>query len=179
MRPILTAFLWLAAVFSLVSCSGEKASTEASLMSINPSSGSGLSRRFSIHFPDRGSGHAKLSYVQVLFGNADPASPPFCFVHYDAQGNGLKLYRGPGPLDFSPAAAPGVPSGVLQNDSCQIDSTSSSASNSSQGLTLDLTVNFGSSMAGDRVVYGRTFDDQALDSGWRRIGAWTIPATAK
>jgi len=146
---------------------------------VNPNSGSGSSHRFSIQFPDRTAGKAKLAFAQVLFGNADAGAPPFCFIHYDPKINGLKRYQGPGAQDFTAAATPGGASSGLQSDACQLDSAASSASTTAQGLALDLTVNFRPALAGARVIYGRTLDDLGSDSGWQRLGTWTVPAAGK
>ncbi len=181
MQLILSGMFSFAAILFSTACSREKpfVPTPSNEPAVNPNSGSGSSRRFLIQFPDRTAGKAKLDFAQVLFGNADVGAPPFCFIHYDATINGLKLYQGPGAQDFTAAATPGVASSVLQNDACQIDSTASSASTTAQGLALDLTVNFHPGLAGDRVIYGRTLDDLGSDSGWRRLGTWTVLAAGK
>ena len=181
MRPILAGSISLAAILFSMACSGEKAAapSNSSGFTVAPNAGNGASRRFSIQFSDRTGGKAKLLFAQVLFGNANAGSPPFCFIHYDPNIKGLKLYKGPGPEDFTVAATLGVPSDVVQNDACQIDPAASSASTSAQGLALDITVNFRPALAGDRVIYGRTLDDQGSDTGWQRMGAWTVPASVK
>jgi hypothetical protein len=181
MRPILAGSLSLVAILLSIGCSGEKASVPSNSngFAVAPNTGNGASRRFSIQFADRTAGKARLLFAQVLFGNASAGSPPFCFIHYDPKINGLKLYKGPGPEDFTAAATLGVSSDILQNDACQIDPAASSASTTAQGLALDITVNFRPALAGDRVIYGRTLDDVGSDTGWQRMGTWTVPASAK
>ena len=152
--------------------SGEPAALpEPSMM---PPTGIGPSGRFIFTFPDRP--RPTLSWVQILFGNADPGAAPYCFVHIEPKGNLLKLYTGPGMLDFTPPAAAGSAFGVLKANSCRLDAAASSVANAQNGLRINLSLQFDPSMAGDRVVYWRTLDTDGQDSRWQRVGSWSVPA---
>lgn len=141
---------------------------------MQPNAGSGSQQKFSFKIPVKGVDPSRVAFVQVLFGNANASAPPFCLVHYDPSAKALRVYRGPGPLDFTSPATPGTPSGDLQNTFCKVDSTASAASFSGDELDLAITVGFLGPMAGDRVVYWRLQQTSGADSGWQSVGNWTV-----
>jgi hypothetical protein len=158
----------------LSSCSSPEPAATGGGHVVSPAAGSGISGQFAFHIPQDANAAA---FVQVLFGNTRPTAPPFCFVHYDPAKNELKLYRGPGVLDFTEGAVPGTRSDTVQNNFCQVDTFASSASRTPSGIDLKLAVTFKAPLAGDRVIYYRILDSAQKDSGWQRAGTWTIPTS--
>src|SRR5512143_3685326 len=95
----------------LFSCSDEKKAAPETPQFSGTKTADGAGARFTVRFPRKS---ADLAFAHVLFGKQDPASPPFCFIHYDPASTELKLYKGPNPLDFTAGAKPGTPSDSVQ-----------------------------------------------------------------
>lgn len=162
----------LASLLALISCSPKNA-TGNSEPAVTPNGGTGDGGTFSFVLPRVPGNASGLTFVQVLFGNQQSGSPPFCFIHYDASTKLLKLYKGPGVLDFTGAVTPGAASQPLVSDTCSIDPASSSVAVDNRGITMKVALKFQPAMQGDRVIYWRTFDGGS-DTGWRRIGTWNV-----
>ncbi|MGJ5814862.1 hypothetical protein [Paludibaculum fermentans] len=141
-----------------------------SALSVTPASGSGAQQIFQAVYSGA-LGFQQLRWVQLLFGTApDGGGQPFCFLHYDVQGNGLWLYsdqygffRGPVP--------PGAASLELQGSHCALNAAGSTASGSGSNLTLNLSVAF--KAAATRNIYMRAMDTSNFDTGWQQRGTWT------
>jgi hypothetical protein len=167
-------------VLLTTACSQRKPAEESpqpSEMAVNPSSGGGATGRFSFRFSNRGEASAR--WVQFLFGNQDPSASPFCLVHYDLKEDAFKLYRGPGPGDFFGPNVPGTVTAPLNNGFCQVDTAASSTTPTGNGLSITVVVNFDASFAGERTIYARILDESEHDTGWRRVGVWTVPAASQ
>ncbi|MGJ5817491.1 hypothetical protein [Paludibaculum fermentans] len=144
------------------------------VVSLTPSAGAGFRQIFQAQFS--GVPASKdLRWVQLLFGAApDGGGQPFCFLHYDVQGNGFWLYsdvygffRGP--------VAPGLASLELQGSHCALSTAGSTVAASGSTLSLNLDVVF--KAPATRNVYLRAMDLSNYDTGWVQRGAWTQAAT--
>ncbi|MGJ5818391.1 hypothetical protein [Paludibaculum fermentans] len=141
-----------------------------SALSVTPAAGSGAQQIFQAVYSGA-LGYQQLRWVQLLFGTApDGGGQPFCFLHYDVQGNGLWLYsdqygffRGPVP--------PGAASLELQGSHCALNAAGSTASGNGSNLTLNLSVAF--KAAATRNIYMRAMDTSNFDTGWQQRGTWT------
>jgi len=175
MRTLLFSTILLSTL--LVSCSKEKPAPAAEAVEFTAAkSADGAGARFTVRFDRKA---ADLAFAQVLIGKANPSSPPFCFVHYDASTTEFKLYKGPNALDFTEGAKAGTPSPAVQNDYCAVDAAQSSAADAGNELVLTVSVNFKAPMAGDQVVFKRSMEKGGSDSNWLRVGTWTVPGSGQ
>jgi hypothetical protein len=146
-----------------------------STVSVTPSSGSGAQQIFRAQYTGAQS-YQRLRWVQLLIA-ADPSGggQPYCFLHYDVQGNAFWLYsdslgffRGP--------VTPGAASSQLQGTHCALNTAGSTAAGSGTSLVLNLAVVFKAAVA--RNVYLRAMDLSNVDTGWVQRGTWTQAAAA-
>lgn len=143
-------------------------------ISVTPPTGTGARQIFQAQFSGA-AGYHDLRWVQLLFATApDGGGQPFCFLHYDVQGNGFWLYsdvygffRGP--------VAPGLESAELQGSHCALNPSGSTAAGSGSTLALNLDVVF--KAAATRNVYLRAMDLANYDTGWVQRGTWTQTET--
>jgi uncharacterized repeat protein (TIGR02543 family) len=137
-------------------------------------SGSGAVQTFSATYSSSG-GYKDLQWVQILFATAtNGGGTTFCFVHYDAQGQGLWLY-GDGGFFVGPVT-PGTPSNKLQNSLCAVNTSASSASGTGNTLTLNANLVFKAAAA--RNIYMRAYTLEGVDTGWVQVGTWGAMAAA-
>ncbi|MGJ5818509.1 hypothetical protein [Paludibaculum fermentans] len=155
-----------------------RAGPVSSTIGISPASGSSPVVQFVATY--EGSKLASdLKWAQVLLAAAaDGGGQPFCFVHYDVQGNAFWLYsdtygffRGP--------VAPGQVSAKLQGSACGLDAIYARTSTNGARLTVLIALLF--KTAGARNIYLRTMDQVGVDTGWVQHGTfnqevyWALP----
>src|SRR5581483_9951866 len=122
----------------------ETIQSQASLVSLSPSSGQGASGNFTMTYSDA-AGWADLRSVWVNFGTTTSGAGS-CWVGYYPNNNLLYLRSDDGSAWLPPVAPGSTP---LSNSQCTV--TSSSANNSGSNVVLSLSVNF--TFVGQKNVY--------------------------
>jgi hypothetical protein len=121
-------------------------------------------------------GYSDLKWVQMLLAVApDGGGQPFCYVHYDVQGNQFWLYsdvQG----GFVGPIAPGTTSNLLQGSLCALNTSTSTVSGSGDQLTLDASLVFKQALTLN--VYTRAYTWEGTDTGWVQQGNWTAAAAS-
>ena len=152
--------------------SGQSPSTPSlapavSAVSVSPNAGSGSSQLFSMQFSDS-RGAASLATEWVWF------APGYCLAYHDRAANTVSLINDAG-TDWMTRT---LGSGTLQNSSCSINLSGSSASMSGTTLTLNLAVAFSPSYAGSKTISMFANAAGYLSSGWQDRGSWTVPTVS-
>ena len=143
-----------------------------SIVSVTPSSGSGLGpQTFSFVYSDP-NGFTYLNTVQALF-SATGSSSNSCWFRYLPAINGLYLMNDAGTTWLGPMT-PGS-AGTLLNTQCTVNVGSSSASGSGNNLSLNLAITFSSSFAGNQSTWMKADDNGGQTSSWQIPGSWSIP----
>lgn len=139
------------------------------MVSLTPSSGTGLTQTFAMVFGDP-SGLSDL-YETLFLCNTAESPANGCYVEYYPSTNLLYLLDNAGTAVLSPAVAPGSSTSV-SNSQCTLNGTGSSFSISSDNLTLNVALTFSGTFVGKQNVYmyakGKT-----QNSGWVTEGTWT------
>lgn len=139
---------------------------------VTPAAASGWSQTLAATYTAQ-NGNADISFVQLLAAvSPDGGGKPFCFVHYDARGNGLWMYGDSG--FFVGPVAPGASSNLLQNTLCAVNTSTSSSSRSGSFLTLNVTLV--SKAVAERNIYQRGYTGGEIDTGWVQQGTWSMTA---
>jgi hypothetical protein len=147
--------------------------TQVQVVSVTPSSGSGLSQTFSLQYSDS-AGAADLTSVSVLV-NSSLATAAACSVVYTRASNTLALLTDSGALPSS-TITPG--SGSQANGQCTLNGAGSSVTTSGATLTLNLALTFQPAFGGARNVYLQAVAPSGTVA-WQQRGAWTVPATVQ
>ncbi|MGJ5819533.1 InlB B-repeat-containing protein [Paludibaculum fermentans] len=141
---------------------------------LSPTAGSGASASFTASYLAP-LGYRNLSWVQLLLAAAtDGGGQPYCFIHFDVQGDAFWLY-GDGGFFVGPVAR-GAASAQLQNSLCALNTRTSTVTGNGSALSLKADVVFKSAAA--RNVYLRAYTQGNLDTGWVQKGAWTAAVSA-
>ncbi|MGJ5814898.1 hypothetical protein [Paludibaculum fermentans] len=139
-----------------------------SKLSVTPASGSGPGVSLSSTYT-AAAGFNDLAWYELLVAAApDGGGQPYCFVHYDVQGNGFWVY-GDGGFFVGPVQ-PGTASGDLQNSLCGLNTKTSSVSSSGATVTLNANLVFKAAAAYN--VYVRSYTLSETDSQWNLKGTW-------
>lgn len=142
---------------------------QATLGSVNPSSGSGSSQTFTFTFSDAVSA-TNLADVAVMIAPA-VANDNVCWIVYDQPSNRITLVR-----DLlssgSDAMTPGA-GAVLQNSQCKVSGTGSSVSISGTTLTLTLPITFRGGLSGNQNIYMMAAET-SMNTGWAQKGTWNV-----
>lgn len=145
-------------------------------MQAEPVNGCSAEARFTITYQEpNGFAGAAGGWVQFLIADSPEAQgAPFCFVHYDKAGHHLWMYSSDlgfflGPMDV------GQESGSFESSACRVDVSSAKVVPGDGHLVLELPVQLKPPMAGTKGIFLRSHDVLGRDSGWRRVGEWTIP----
>ncbi|MBN9659009.1 MAG: hypothetical protein J0H49_12570 [Acidobacteria bacterium] len=147
-------------------------SPQPTAVGVSPFTGSGSEVMFTPIYK-AGYGYKDLLWVQFLVAAApDGGGQPFCFLHYDVQGDAFWLY-GDGGFFVGPVK-PGTASGQLQNTLCGLNTQMSSASGNGDTFGMGLKVVFKS--AASLKLYLRAYTQGQLDTGWVERGTWTTAA---
>jgi glucose/arabinose dehydrogenase len=139
--------------------------------SVTPASGSGAAQTFAFRYSNS-SGAANFMTAFALFSGMSGDS---CLVHYDRMSNTLGLLNDAGTQYLS--GRPGA-SGTLTTSRCTITLGSSTVALSGNTVTLNLAMTFSPAFAGAKTVYLYGANTAGANSGWRSLGAWTVPAAA-
>ncbi|MGC4050488.1 MAG: hypothetical protein QM757_14015 [Paludibaculum sp.] len=141
-------------------------------LSVTPSSGSGPEVSLSSTYT-AAAGFNDLAWYQLLIAAApDGGGQPFCFVHYDVQGDRFWVY-GDGGFFLGPIK-PGTASAELQNSLCGLNTKTSSVSNA--GAVFKLNANIVFKGAASLNVYVRSYTLSETDSHWTLRGSWNPSA---
>jgi hypothetical protein len=108
---------------------------------------------------------AGLQWVQVLTAAApDGGGQPYCFIHYDVNGNGLWLYGDNG--YFVGPVTPGTPSNVLQNSLCAINTQNSFVTLNQDSSLVELAVAVTYKSVRTLNTYAHAMNNAYGDTGW-------------
>ncbi len=139
--------------------------------SVNPSSGSGTTRTFTIQYSD-GNGYADMDRVQVLF-NSTLNFGTGCLLQYVRGANLIYLQNDAGTGWVGPALL--GTAGTLQNSRCSLNVGSATATGSVNSLQLALPMTFQTStFSGLKNTYGEATDSGGLSSNWHAVGTWSV-----
>jgi hypothetical protein len=147
--------------------------TQIQLVSVTPSSGSGLSQTFSLQYSDT-AGATDITSVSVLV-NSSPATAAACSVVYTRAANSLALLTDSGVLPAS-TITPG--SGSQANSQCTLSGAGSSVTTSGTTLTLNVALTFQPAFGGARNVYLQAVAPSGT-AAWQQKGGWTVPVTVQ
>ncbi|QOY87556.1 InlB B-repeat-containing protein [Paludibaculum fermentans] len=143
-----------------------------SVVSLAPASGSGAAAAFSATY-SAGLGYRDLAWVQLLLAAApDGGGKPYCFLHYDVQGDRFWVYGDGG--FFQGPVQPGAASALLQNQLCGLNTKTSTVAKSGNTLTFNARVAF--KAAAGLNVYLRAQTLSQFDTGWVQRGTWNTSA---
>jgi hypothetical protein len=141
-----------------------------SAVSVTPNAGSGSVQSFQLLYSDT-LGASDLKTTWVWFTPSFGAGANTCMLYYDRVANSLNLLNDAGGAWM--AAAVGAP-GTLQNSQCAVDVGATMAIPAGSSLALTLPISFKAGYAGAKEVwlYGA---GSAVNSGWQKLGSWTVP----
>jgi hypothetical protein len=147
-------------------------------MTASPSAGSvanGTPLTFTLTYQDvPGFTGTTYGWKQFLVAAAaDGGGQPFCFVHYDRNGNGLWMYSSDVGYFLGPVT-PGTASNALSSSACSVDTQHTTVANANGGLVLTLTVTLNSPLIGARSIFERTLDVLNRDTNFVQTGTVTI-----
>lgn len=145
------------------------------LSGVTPPSGTGAEQQFDARYT-HSRGYERIRWVQLLLAT-DPqgGGQPFCFLHYDVQGNGFWLYSDQAGF-FQGPVQPGTASNALLSSICALDTAGSSVSGNGSILDVNFRVLF--KATGNRNTYMRALDADEYDTGWSQVGTWAQAALA-
>jgi hypothetical protein len=141
--------------------------------SVTPNSGSGATGTFTAQYTDS-LGAAGLATVYLKFSAAVSGAASSCTLSYRPSTNQLSLRDDSGAVWQS---AP-IGWGTLQNSQCSVDLTATSASASGQTLRVVVAVAFTSAYAGTKNIYSYATTASGVETGWKTVGSWMIPASS-
>lgn len=139
------------------------------VVSVNPSSGSGASRVFTLRYSDA-SGGGFISSVHVLINTTQSGSRA-CFISYDRSENRLSL-NGDAGSSWN-GGAPGA-SAVVSNKQCELGLGGSSAAVNGIHLDLTLDIRFRPGFAGAKPIFTSAVNGSGQASGWAQPGNWIV-----
>jgi hypothetical protein len=138
-----------------------------------PDAGSGADQSFTFTFSDP-NGWQDLGVVNILY-NFFLDGRQACYLAYARQNNTLYLVN-----DTGTALLPGLTvngTGSVANSQCAVRGATVSGSGTAMTLTLNMT--FYSAFGGTRAVYMAARDLAENNSGWQRMGVWTVPGASQ
>ncbi len=139
--------------------------------SVNPSSGSGTTRTFTIQYSD-GNGYADMERVQVLF-NSTLNLGTGCLFQY-VRGSNLMYLQNDASNGWLGPVLLGT-AGTLQNGRCVLNAGNATASGAGNSLQLALPMTFQTStFSGLKNTYGEATDSGGLSSNWHAVGTWSV-----
>jgi hypothetical protein len=145
--------------------------TFPSVVSVNPSSGSGLNKIFTFTFSDT-HGYQDLGVENILINNFLDGRQA-CYLAYSRPFSVLYLVNDTGTALSTGLTLGGA--GSISNSQCTVNAAGSSATGSGNNLTLVLNMSFTTAFDGNRVIYMAARDStDANNSGWQSMGTWTV-----
>jgi hypothetical protein len=142
-------------------------------VAVDPSSGSGATGTFAALYSDS-LGALDLSTVYLKFSTTPAELANTCTVSYSPS-TGLFALRDDSGAVWQSAV---LGWGTLQNSQCSVNLAVSSASTSGQILRVTLSVTFNSAFAGAKTVYSYATTSAGVETGWKTVGSWSIPAAS-
>lgn len=143
--------------------------TAPRVVSVSPAAGGGSTAVFNARYAMTSDYH-QLPWVQLLLAAApDGGGQPYCFVHYDAYGDGFWLY-GEGGFFVGPVK-PGTASFALQNSFCALNTKTSSVVGSGAEILLRAEIVF--KQTATKNIYLRAYGAGEQDTLWVQKGAWS------
>jgi hypothetical protein len=139
-------------------------------LSVTPSSGSGLTQTFAFIYSDP-YGYTDLNWVQLNF-QTQLVAQNACYAQYTISTNTIQLINDAG-TGYAGSGGTLGSAGALANSQCTLNLASSSASGSSNNLTLNLSITFNSGFTGSKNVSMSAVDNATVFSGWQQMGTWT------
>ncbi len=173
-RHFLYRFSTLAAAFFLISAAFTlKAQNHTpSVDGGSPSAGRGITQTFTFQFSDPDTA-SDLGVLNILVNNFLDGRHA-CSIAYAHQIGVLYLVNDAG------TAITGMlmnGTGSVSNSQCTIDGAGSSVQTSYNTLTLQVSVTFSPTFAGDKVIYAAARDRVEANSGWKTLGVYNVPGT--
>jgi hypothetical protein len=146
------------------------ADSPPSIVSLTPSSGSGLSQTFSVAVSDP-DGAADIASVFLLV-NSQLSGVNACQIAFDRPSHLIWLIADNGSTWLTAGT---VGAGVLtSNTQCSVDPVGSSLSLAGNVLTLNLKLAFNPAFSGANKIFLLAVDMAGLNTGWQQIGSWTV-----
>jgi hypothetical protein len=143
-------------------------------VSVTPGAGNGSGQTFSFLFSDS-NGATDLTSVQIIV-NPAVAGVSSCYVWVDPMNK--RVYLTDDTYSSWPGVALGGP-GTLQNHQCTVNAAASGVALSGNNLTLTLALSFKPGYAGAANIYGYATTVGGLNSGWQKLGAWTVTTASQ
>lgn len=144
-----------------------------SVVSLAPSSGSGLNQIFTAVYSDAYSA-TQLASVAVVIGPVPDFG--YCTTVYVPSTNSLFLYADDGETQLGPVT-PGA-SGSVSNSQCTLNAQTSSVSISGNTVTVKAAIVFSSTDVGTPKVWLLATRNEGEISGYAPFGSWTPNAAA-
>jgi len=149
-----------------------------SAVSATPSSGSGSSQTFQFLYNDTfGAGDLSTAWMWFTpqYNPAALVSANTCLLYYNNATNQLSLLNDAAtswgtPMTVGTASA-------LQNSQCSVNVANVSVTPNGTALTVSLPVTFKPGFAGTQQILSYV-NNSAINSGWQKMGSWTVPALA-
>jgi len=137
-----------------------------SVVSVNPSFGSGATQTFSFEFSDSAGADDIATVVGWIGTGTLPSPGPTCAVTYSHQQNTLALWNDDGSVPI------GLPlgTGSQQNSFCSLNGSASSVTLSGNSLTLNLALTF--FFVGPSEISAGVASVTGSASGWQLVGNW-------
>jgi hypothetical protein len=136
-------------------------------VSVSPASGTGTTQVFTFTAASA-NGYRNIAYEQIIFENGGAS----CFLFYVS--SGTVYVNSDSGIGWAGSGALGE-SRTIESSQCSLDLAASSATGSSNNLTLRLAITFKSGLRGQQNIYMVVVDNAGLVSGWQQLGTWTIP----
>jgi subtilisin family serine protease len=139
-------------------------------LSVTPSSGSGITQRFTFTFP----GVSNVGSVNMVI-NSSLSATAACYFIWEPGSNTVDLADDSGSnLTRTPVGG----SATLSNSQCSIPASTVSATFSGSTITVAATVTFSGTFAGAKNVWATWYSGGVAQGGWQNIGSWTVPGPA-
>lgn len=138
------------------------------LISITPSSGTGVSQTFSAVVRD-GDGAATISFAQLVI-NGTLSGTNGCFIHYDRASNAFFLLNNTG---TAWSGLLGGTAGQVSNSQCTLRGTGSGGTAVGSNLTITFNLEFAPAFSGLKKFYMQAVDNTNVIQVWRQMATWT------
>jgi parallel beta-helix repeat protein len=138
---------------------------------ISPAGGTGATQTFTVTYTDTNGATDITTAFLMINPTIDGASS--CFIEYNRATNTFRL-MGDNGSTWSATIAAG--SGSRSNSKCTINGVGAGATASGNTLTVTFPVTFVQAAPLARNTYGLAIDTANLNSGWKTLGTWNIPA---
>jgi hypothetical protein len=144
-------------------------------VSATPAAGTGTTQVFQFTFSDP-DGWNDLAVVNILI-NFWLDGRQACYLAYVPASRSVFLVNDAGDAG-GPFQGMTLPGGqTIGNRQCTINGTQSGVAENGQILTLTLNIGFQAGFSGTKIIYLAARDSAGNNSGWQRLGVWSVPAT--